>query len=169
MTMKKLFFIPLILIAFSCNKTEENNAKDVDSTKIIDSINAVRMKYNDSIRALNNKNNYSDLSGKHKLTFVSDDGVSLTGTVNFTKIMSDGYEVKGQAKSGKNSLIIDGKADRVTKKHINFYGEIKQTINGKTESKNKSNTFRDEGKGKFFRLQQKVNSEGFVDYIDIHY
>ena len=29
--------------------------------------------------------------------------------------MSDGYEVKGQAKSGKNSLIIDGKADRVTK------------------------------------------------------
>ena len=167
--MKKLFFIPLILIAFSCNKTGENNAKDVDSTKIIDSINAVRMKYNDSIRALNNKNNFGDLSGKHKLTFVSDDGVSLTGTVNFTKIMSDGYEVKGQAKSGKNSLIIDGKADRVTKKHINFYGEIKQTINGKTESKNKSNTFRDEGKGKFFRLQQKVNSEGFVDYIDIHY
>ena len=167
--MKKLLFIPLILIAFSCNKTGENNAKDVDSTKIIDSINAVRMKYNDSIRALNNKNNYSDLSGKHKLTFVSDDGVSLVGTVNFTKIMSDGYEVKGQAKSGKNSLIIDGKADRVSKKHINFYGEIKQTINGKTESKNKSNTFRDEGKGKFFRLQQKVNSEGFVDYIDIHY
>ena len=106
--MKKLFFIPLILIAFSCNKTGENNAKDVDSTKIIDSINAVRMKYNDSIRALNNKNNYSDLSGKHKLTFVSDDGVSLTGTVNFTKIMSDGYEVKGNAKSGKNILIIDG-------------------------------------------------------------
>ena len=56
--------------------------------------------------------------------------------------MSDGYEVKGQAKSGKNSLIIDGKADRVTKKHINFYGEIKQTINGKTESKNKSNAKR---------------------------
>lgn len=101
--MKKLFFIPLMLIAFSCNKTGENNSKDVDSTKIIDSINAVRMKYNDSIRALNNKNNYSDLSGKHKLTFVSDDGVSLTGTVNFTKIMSDGYEVKGNAKSGKKS------------------------------------------------------------------
>ena len=34
---------------------------------------------------LNNKNNFGDLSGNHKLTFVSDDGVSLTGTVNFTK------------------------------------------------------------------------------------
>jgi len=165
--MKKLFFIPLILIAFSCNKTGENNAKDIDSTKIIDSINAVRMKYNDSIRALNNKNNFGDLSGKHKLTFVSDDGVSLTGTVNFTKIMSDGYEVKGNAKSGKNILIIDGKADRVSPKHINFYGKITQTINGNTESKSNSNTFRDEGKGEFFRLQQKINAQGFVDYIDI--
>jgi hypothetical protein len=98
---------------------------------------------------------------------ITDDGVSLTGTVNFTKIMSDGYEVKGNAKSGKNILIIDGKADRVSPKHINFYGKITQTINDRTESKSNSNTFRDEGKGDFFRLQQKINAQGFVDYIDI--
>lgn len=167
--MKRLFLILLAFAIIACNKNGENNAKKIDSTKIIDSMNVVIKKHNDSIRALNSKNNFDDLSGSHQLTFTNDEGLNFSGTVNFTKIMSDGYEVKGQAKSGKNSLIIDGKADRVTKKHINFYGEIKQTINGKTESKNKSNTFRDEGKGKFFRLQQKVNSEGFVDYIDIHY
>ena len=47
------------------------------------------------------------MSDVNNEAFVSDDGVSLTGTVNFTKIMSDGYEVKGNAKSGKNILIID--------------------------------------------------------------
>lgn len=167
--MKKLLLIPLVFAIISCNKNGENNSKKIDSAKIIDSMNAVIMKHNDSIRALNNKNHFDDLSGSHQLTFSADDGTTLTGTVNFTKIMSDGYEVKGSAKSGNNSLIINGKADRVTKKHINFYGEIKQSINGKTESKSKNNTFRDEGKGNFFRLQQKINSEGFVDYIDIHY
>lgn len=166
--MKKLLFIPVVLVAFSCNKIGENNSKEIDSAKIIDSINAVRTKYNDSIRALNTKNTYGDLSGNHKLTFTSDDGFTMTGTVKFNKIMSDGYEVKGSAKSGTNSLLIDGKADRVSPKHINFYGNITQTINGKTESKNKSNTFRDEEKGSFFRLQEKVNKDGFVDYIDIH-
>ena len=167
--MKKLSFIALTFALIACNKTAENSSNKIDSTKIIDSMNAIIQKHNDSIKSLNNKNSFGNLSGSHKLNFTNDDGLSFSGSVNFTKIMSDGYEVKGQAKSGKNSLIIDGKADRVTKKHINFYGEIKQTINGKTESKNKSNTFRDEGKGKLFRLQQKVNSEGFVDYIDIHY
>ena len=167
--MKRLFLILLAFAIIACNKNGENHAKKIDSTKIIDSMNVVIKKHNNSIRALNSKNNFDDLSGAHKLTFTNDEGLSCSGTITCSKIMSDGYEVKGQAKSGKNSLIIDGKADRVSKKHINFYGEIKQTINGKTESKNKSNTFRDEGKGKFFRLQQKVNSEGFVDYIDIHY
>ena len=131
---------------FSCNKTGENNAKDIDSTKIIDSINAVRMKYNDSIRALNNKNNFGDLSGKHKLTFVSDDGVSLTGTVNFTKIMSDGYEVKGNAKSGKTYSSLTEKRTEY-RQNTSIFTEKLQTINGKTESKSNSNTFRDEGKG----------------------
>lgn len=167
--MKKLLLIPLILTAFSCNKIGENNSKEIDSAKIIDSINVVRTKYNDSIRALNNKNTFGDLSGNHKLTFASDDGFTMTGNVKFNKIMSDGYEVKGSAKSGKNLLIINGKADRVTQKHINFYGNITQSINGKTESKSKSNTFRDEGKGNFFRLQEKVNKDGFVDYIDIYF
>jgi len=165
--MKKLLFIPLVLAIVACNKIGENNSKEIDSAKIIDSINAVRIKHNDSIRALNNKNTFGDLSGNHKLTFASDDGLTLSGTVTFTKILADGYEVKGSAKSGKNSLIIDGKADRVSPKHINFYGNITQSINGKTESKSKSNTFRDEEKGNFFRLQEKINKDGFVDYIDI--
>lgn len=165
--MKKLLFIPLVLAIVACNKIGENNSKEIDSAKIIDSINAVRIKHNDSIRALNNKNTFGDLSGNHKLTFASDDGLTLSGTVTFTKILADGYEVKGSAKSGKNSLIIDGKADRVSPKHINFYGNITQSINGKTESKSKSNTFLDEGKGNFFRLQEKINKDGFVDYIDI--
>jgi len=166
--MKKLLFIPLVLAIVACNKIGENNSKEIDSAKIIDSINAIRIKHNDSIRALNNKNTFGDLSGNHQLTFASDDGLTLSGTVTFTKILADGYEVKGSAKSGKNSLIIDGKADRVSPKHINFYGNITQNINGKTESKSKSNTFRDEDKGNFFRLQEKINKDGFVDYIDIY-
>ena len=96
--MKRLFLILLAFAIIACNKNGENNAKKIDSTKIIDSMNVVIKKHNDSIRALNSKNNFDDLSGSHQLTFTND-----------------------------------------------------------------------EGKGKFFRLQQKVNSEGFVDYIDIHY
>ena len=165
--MKKLSFIALTFAFIACNKTAENSSKKIDSTKIIDSMNAVIQKHNDSIKSLNNKNNFGDLSGSHKLSFTNDDGLSFSGSISFTKIMSDGYEVKGSAKSGKNSLKIDGKADRVSAKHINFYGKITQTINGKTESKKQSNTFRDEGKGEFFRLQQKINAQGFVDYIDI--
>jgi uncharacterized protein YjbJ (UPF0337 family) len=166
--MKKLSFIALTFALIACNKTAENSSKLIDSTKIIDSMNAVIQKHNDSVKSLNNKNSYSDLSGAHKLSFTNDDGLSFSGSVRFTKIMSDGYEVKGNAKSGNNSLTIDGKADRVSAKHINFYGKITQTINGKTESKKQSNTFRDEGKGNFFRLQEKVNQDGFVDYIDIY-
>ena len=165
--MKRLFLILLAFAIIACNKNGENNAKKIDSTKIIDSMNVVIKKHNDSIRALKSKNNFDDLSGAHKLTFTNDEGLSFSGIVSFTKIMSDGYDVKGSAKSGKNSLVIDGKADRVSKKHINFYGTISQKINGVSHTKKKSNTFANEGKGNFFRLQEKVNSEGFVDYIDI--
>ena len=165
--MKKLFFILLAIAMVSCNKVANDSSKTVDSAKIIDSINATISKHNDSIRALNSKNHFDDLSGTHKLTFTNDEGLSFSGTVTFIKIMSDGYDVKGSAKSGKNSLVIDGKADRVSKKHINFYGTISQKINGVSHTKKKSNTFANEGKGNFFRLQEKVNSEGFVDYIDI--
>ena len=119
------------------------------------------MKYNDSIRALNNKNNYSDLSGKHKLTFVSDDGVSLTGTVNFTKIMSDGYEVKGNAKSGKTSSSLTEKLIEYRQNTHQFYGKITQTINGKTESKSNSNTFRDEGKRRFLQTSAENKRSRF--------
>lgn len=167
--MKKLLFIPLIFAIITCNKTGENNSKKIDSTKIIDSMNVIIKKHNDSIKALNSKNYFDDLSGSHQLTFTNDEGYTFSGKVNFTKIMSDGYEVKGNAKSGNNFLIIDGKADRVSKKHINFYGNISQKINGVSHTKKKSNTFTNEGKGNFYRLQEKINSEGFIDYIDIHF
>jgi hypothetical protein len=85
----------------SCNKVANDSSKTVDSAKIIDSINATISKHNDSIRALNSKNHFDDLSGTHKLTFTNDEGLSFSGTVTFSKIMSDGYDVKGSAKSGK--------------------------------------------------------------------
>ena len=80
--------------------------------------------------------------------------------------MSDGYEVKGNAKSGKTSSSLTEKQIEYHQ-NTSIFGKITQTINGKTESKSNSNTFRDEGKGEFFRLQQKINAQGFVDYIDI--
>ena len=57
-------------------------------------MNVVIKKHNDSIRALKSKNNFDDLSGAHKLTFTNDEGLSFSGIVSFTKIMSDGYDVK---------------------------------------------------------------------------
>ena len=33
----------------------------------------------------------------------------------------------------------------------------------------KKTTFFDEGKGNFWRLQDKINGSGFVDYIDIYF
>ena len=81
--------------------------------------------------------------------------------------MSDGYEVKGNAKSGKNILIIDGKADRVSqntsilRKNYTKPSMVKQNLRATaihSEMKEKEN---------FFRLQQKINAQGFVDYIDI--
>ena len=63
--------------------------------------------------------------------------------------MSDGYEVK--AKQNHKPLIIDGKADRVSKKHITFMEKLNKPS---TENYPKQKQyFRNEGKGTF-RLQQ---------------
>ena len=79
--------------------------------------------------------------------------------------MSDGYEVKGNAKSGKTSLIIDGKADRVSKTH-QFYGKLHKPSMVKQNLR--ATAIHSEMKEKeIFRLQQKINAQGFVDYIDI--
>lgn len=168
--MKKL--IPIIIFAalISCKKTttsENNELKDTLAK--IDSINAARTKYNDSIKTLNDKNRFADISGTHALKYLSDDGVSLNGGINFNKSGRDSYEVSGNAKSGSNTLKIKGNIKRVSEKHLNFEGEISQNINGSAYKRTKKTTFLDEGKGKFWRLQDKVNGDGFVDYIDISF
>lgn len=160
--MKKSVLLLVSIALFSCKKNAaETNAQNIDS------INKVRTKYNDSIKALNEKNHFGDFNGSHKITF-STDGASLSGTANMEKIGRDEYKVSGTAQSGKNFVKIDGTLDRVSEKYMNFYGKISQTINGSHFERTKNTTFADEeGKGKSWRLQSKVNGDGFVDYFDI--
>lgn len=165
--------LPLILLSslllISCGKSSEEKAakKKADTLRVIDSINQARTKYNDSIRILNNKNRFGDLSGKHTISFKSDDA-DFKGNVNFNKIGQDLYDVSGNAKSGNNSLIINGEIKRVSDIHLNFDGKIVQNINGVPFTRSEKTTFRDEKKGAFWRLQNKVNGDGFVEYIDIY-
>lgn len=166
--MKKL--IPLVILAtlFSCKKTttsENNELKDTIAK--IDSINASIKKHNDSIQILNDKNRFGDLSGTHALKYSTDEGATLNGGINFNKIGRDQYEVSGNAKSNSNTLNINGTIKRVSDKHLNFEGKISQKIDGSSYIRTKKTTFLDEGKGNFWRLQDKVNGDGFVDYIDI--
>lgn len=168
--MKKNILILCSILLFSCSKKEgESTNTQSDSTKIIDSINAVRSQINDSIKLKNEQNRFSDLSGKHQLKFSSDAISSFTGSAKFEKIGRDAYSVSGKAVSGKNTLTIEGKISRVSDKHLNFEGKIDQKIQGEKYTRTKKTTFFDEGKGKFWRLQDKVNSSGFVDYIDIYF
>lgn len=163
--MKKLVPLFILLIVFSCKKNSTETT--TSEQKNYDSINAAITKYNDSIKILNNQNQFADLSGSHKLSFSNDEGVSLNGKVEMKKKGRDHYDISGDAKNGNNTLKINGTIKRVSEKHLNFEGEISQTISGKVYKRNKPSTFYDEGKGKFWRLQDKVNSDGFVDYIDI--
>lgn len=60
----------LSVILLSCNKNIEEYEKKklTDTVRIIDSVNAARTVYNDSIRTLNKKDRYSDISGRHRFT-----------------------------------------------------------------------------------------------------
>ncbi len=167
--MKKAILFLVLSVFISCNKNSEN-AKPVksDSTKIIESANAVRTKINDSIRLKNNQNVFKDLSGNHQFKFTSDEDLVLKGNVNFKKTGRDLYNISGSAKSGKNTVVIDGDIHQVSEKHLNFAGKISQNINGKTYIRTKKTTFFDEGKGNFWRLQDKINGDGFIEYIDIY-
>ncbi len=166
--MKKIPLIIAVLALASCNKNAEKyeTQRLQDTLRIIDSINASRMAYNDSIRALNNKNIYRDLSGSHKITHSE---ISGSGTVNFVKTGRDEYEVSGSISSGKNKLQINGNIELVTEKYLNFEGKIKQTINGKSFNRTKKTSFKDEKTGPYWRLQNKIGADGFVEYIDIHF
>lgn len=161
--MKNLLPIILVSTVISCKKNSsiESTSKR-DTLALIDSINAARTNYNDSIKALNSQNRFADLTGAHQLAFQSDGETSMKGTVHFTKTGRDEYTVKGDAKSGSNSLSVDGTIKGVSERHLNFEGQISQKINGSSYTRSKKTTFLDEGKGGFWRLQDKVNGNGWI-------
>ncbi|MDH6251188.1 uncharacterized protein YcfL [Chryseobacterium sp. H1D6B] len=167
--MKKfLTVIVITALIVSCSKKEtQSTPNQTDSTKIIDSINAVRTKINDSIQS---KNHFKDFSGTHKFTHNS---IKNSGSVDFKKMGRDDYDVSGNIKSGKESVTIKGTAVVVSAKHMNFTGEITQSIsandNGKPYTRKGTKTFMSKDGGKTWRLQDMVNGSGFVDYIDIHF
>ncbi len=168
--MKNLLLgISVLLLAFSCSKKDTVNTVEskIDSSKIIDSINQVRTKINDSI---SNKNRYTLLTGNYTLTH---DMISGKGNVKFTKVEGnhDEYKVIGSLQSGKNYLKIDGSALRVSEKHFNFTGQITQSIqendNGKVYTRSSTKTFMTKNNGKTWVLQDKPNPSGFIDKIEI--
>lgn len=163
--MKKLLSLLIFgFIIFSCKKEQTETV--ANPTKTEDSINAAREKYNDSIKTLNEQNRFEDLSGTRKISYSSDEA-AMTGNIDFMKTGRDLYEVSGQAKSGNNTLNITGNIKRVSEKHLNFDGKISQKIGGSNYVRSKKTTFYDEGQGKFWRLQDKVSGDDFIEYIDI--
>ena len=175
--MKKTLIIAIAgFLTFSCSKKESQKTPEKsDITKITDSINAERTKINDSIKALNSKNRFKDFSGSHKFVYQNDSSPKYSGSVNFTKIEGerDNYNVSGNIKSDNNSVNLKGFVQVVTAKHMNFTGEITQSIsdndNGKPYTRKGTKTFMSKDGGKTYRLQDMVNGSGFVDYIDIHF
>ena len=168
--MKPTLLIISAITLISCSKKESNSTENLSpEAQKIESINVERKKLNESIALKNQQNNFKDLSGKHPLKFTSDETSGFSGTVNFEKTGRDLYTITGNAKSGKNTLEINGTIKRVSEKHLNFEGKITQKINGKVFTRTKKTTFFDERKGNFWRLQDKINGSGFVDYIDIYF
>lgn len=167
--MKKFILLSSAIFLFSCSKKESGFSQTIsDSTKIIESLNLERTKINDSIRLKNNRNIFADLSGTHSLKFSSDEG-TINGKINFEKTGRDLYKVSGSGKSAQNIINIEGTINRVSGRHLNFEGKIIQNINGTTFTRTKKTTFLDEGKGSYWRLQDKINGSGFVEYIDIYF
>jgi hypothetical protein len=166
-------FLTAIAVSFlivSCSKKETtSNSNQIDSTQIVDSINAARTKINDSIKS---KNHFKDFNGNHKFTH---NLIKNSGSVDFKKIDGerDHYNVSGTITSGKNAVKIKGFMAVVSDKHMNFTGEITQSIssddNGKPYTRKGTKTFLSKDGGKTYRLQDMVNGSGFVDYIDIHF
>lgn len=168
--MKQILLLFSATTLISCSK-KENNSTHILSPEAqkIESINVERKKLNERTAIKNQQNIFKDLSGKHQLKFTSDEISAFSGTVNFEKTGRDLYTISGNAKSGKNTLEINGTIKRVSEKHLNFEGKINQKINGKAFTRTNKTTFFDEGKGNFWRLQDKINGSGFVEYIDIYF
>lgn len=169
--MKNLLTALAFTILFvSCSKKETTSTPtQTDSTTIVDSINVARTKMNDSIKS---KNHFKDFNGNHTFTH---NLISKPGSVDFKKIdgEADHYNVSGSITSGKNTVEIKGFMAVVSDKHMNFTGEITQSIssdnNGKPYTRKGTKTFMSKDGGKTYRLQDMVNGSGFVDYIDIHF
>ncbi|GAA4149040.1 hypothetical protein GCM10022217_00490 [Chryseobacterium ginsenosidimutans] len=168
----KNFLTALAITVFliSCSKKEAaSTSNKTDSTKIVDSINAARTKINDSIKS---KNHFKDFNGSHKFTHNS---IKTSGSVDFKKIdgEADHYNVTGDIKSGKSYVHIDGFMAVVSDKHMNFTGDISESVseneNGKLYVRKGTKTFMSKDGGKTYRLQDMVNGSGFVEYIDIHF
>lgn len=159
--MKQSLYFFLLLGVISCNKN--SNSKNAKSKT--DSLNEIIAKKNDSITKFNNENLYIDWTGTHKLTHNS---ITKGGEISFKKIGRDEYKVSGTITAGKNNLKINGNITQVSDDHMNLEGEIIQNIkqDGAQFIRKDNNTFKKEGQ--YWRLQNKVNGAGFVDYIDIY-
>lgn len=157
------------ILVFSCTKKASENAHSKSNQEMVtDSINAARTKINDSIKILNDKNRFKDFSGEHQ---ISHNLINNKGSIVFKKIGRDEYDIPGEVKSGKDQIKIAGTGILVSKKHLNFTGTITQNIaqndNGKSYTRKGTKTFLSKDGGKTWRLQDMVNSSGFIDYIDI--
>lgn len=163
--MKKL--VPAIVLwsIVSCKKSEVTISPKIDSVKIIDSINEVRTKINDSIFS---SRAFKDLSGTHTLTH---DQVNGAGKITFTKIGQDEYKISGENKSGSNFVKIEGSARMTSPKNLKFDGTITQSIsgydNGKLDIRKGKKNFSTKDGGKTFKLYESVNNAGFGDKIII--
>ena len=137
----------------------------IDSVKIIDSINAVRTKINDSILS---SRAYKNLEGTHILTH---DMIPGNGKISFTKIGQDEYKVSGENRKGSNFVKIEGHARMTSPKNLKFDGTITQSIsdyeNGKLDVRKGKKNFSTKDGGKTFKLYESVNNAGFGDKIII--
>lgn len=168
--MKKYLIISGLIALAACDKKVDSvQSSKTNASTIQDSVNAAVAKHNDSITALNNKNRFADMSGKHSFTYSTQGADKLSGNIDFTKVGRDEYEVVGTASTGSNSIKIKGSVKKVSEKFLSFNGEIQQSIdvnnNGKIYTRKGKQTFAK--KGNVYRLQDMVNDAGFVDYIDI--
>lgn len=155
------------LLSVACKKKNTLSAVELENRRI-DSLNIERQKLNEQIKARNKQNQFSALGQKATLSFQSDEA-NYKGPIKLENIGRDLYKVTGTITQGKQSLKIDGELRKVSEKYINFEGEISQTFPNSSYRRNKKMTFAKEGKQHFYRLQDKVGGQGFVEYIDIHF
>lgn len=165
--MKKLALFLIVFSVISCKKAEETQSAKADSTKIVDSINLVRQKINDSILTTDR---YNNLTGNHILTH---NMIKGQGKIDFSKAGKDEYTIKGSLQNGSNYIKIDGIGQMISKNNLKFEGTITQSIqdyeNGKLDVRSGKKIFFTKDGGKTFKLHESINSFGFSDQIYIKF